>query len=80
MNVHRAETAAGNPIRDGIVNPADGDRLTAVEVTDEMVERFRAALIPGYIVWCDGKRLNEHDARQQIERGLLAALEDSPRA
>lgn len=41
---------------------------------DVMVEAFRRALAPAYVVWFDGRRLNDGETRAQIERGLRAAL------
>lgn len=50
-------------------------RLEAV-TSEAAAKRFSEALLPGYIVWYDGKRLSAEDSLTQIRRGLIAAAKE----
>jgi hypothetical protein len=47
-------------------------------VTEDMIDRFIAALRPGRIVWYNG-RLSVEEERIQAKRAILAALGECPR-
>lgn len=62
-------------VEDRLPDPAKATREVPYFVTDDMARRFRQALLPGFVVWHNGRHLPPADTLEQIKRGLIAALE-----
>jgi hypothetical protein len=79
MTMHRALTASGNQIRDGIVDPDAGDRLVRVEMTPNMKALEAADLLADAVFDGVNLRLLTTLAREYREaRSAASPRTDAP--